>query len=344
MKHVLAVVALLALAVPANAAEIYRWIDGSTVVYSDQPPQEGMNVTAMPDREPLPVVGAEDATPTPPSTVVAVSKYTEPSVSSTPATVAEILDLSGIRAQLPSIATSLGAEYVPRPDQLEGRDSARVTRIVGQHFAAERLYAAIQHDFRRQTDPQQLDALAAWFRSPLGRRITALEIAASQPDAAPAIAAFAAKLKTTPATAGRLELVHRLDWVSGTSDDTTDLALAIARSVARAGAVSTPAERRARPGLAERRVDEMRGQIAGAIGETVLAQMLYTYAALSDEELKAYVDFLASPHGRAYSRISHVALLRAVREAADRTAIEIARAVPSHGWAAAQRTAGPSTR
>jgi Domain of unknown function (DUF4124)/Uncharacterized protein conserved in bacteria (DUF2059) len=336
MKHVLAVAALLAMTVPASAAEIYRWIDGSTVVYSDQPPHEGTAVTAMPGREPLPVATADDATATPRSTLIAP-------VPTAPATVEEILDLSGVRAQLPGIAASLGAEYLPRPDQLEGRDSARVARIVAKHFAAERFYVAIQHDFR-QIDAQQLDALAAWFRSPLGRRITALEIAASRPDAEPAIAAFTAKLKTAPPNATRLELVQRLDWVSGTSDDTADLALAIARSVARAGATSTPAERRARPGLVERRVEEMRAQIAGAMGESVRVQMLYAYGPLSDEELKAYVDFLASGHGRAYSRISHAALLRAVREAADRTAVEIARAVPSHGWAAAQRVSGSSAR
>jgi len=31
---------LAAFAAPAHAADVYRWIDGATVVYSDQPPQE----------------------------------------------------------------------------------------------------------------------------------------------------------------------------------------------------------------------------------------------------------------------------------------------------------------
>jgi len=106
----------------------------------------------------------------------------------------------------------------------------------------------IRDDFRRRVDQSQLDAMAVWFRSALGRKITALEIAASNPDATPKIAAFAAGLKTSPATAGRLDLVQRFDWVTGTSQETTDLALAIAGSVARAVAAATPAERRARAG------------------------------------------------------------------------------------------------
>jgi hypothetical protein len=73
-----------------------------------------------------------------------------------------------------------------------------------------------------------------------------------------------------------------------------------------------------------------------------LTHMLYVYSPLTDAELKAYVDFLASPAGRAYNRISHAALLRAVRDAADRTATEIMRAIPPQRWAAStQKTAGP---
>ena len=46
--------------------------------------------------------------------------------------------------------------------------------------------------------------------------------------------------------------------------------------------------------------------------------------------------------GRAYGRSAHGALLRVVRDVADRTAIEIVRAVPPQRWAAAQKTAGPT--
>ena len=53
-------------------------------------------------------------------------------------------------------------------------------------------------------------------------------------------------------------------------------------------------------------------------------------------------DPVITPAGRVYNRVSHVALLRAVRGAADRTALEIVQAVPPQRWAAAaQRTVGP---
>src|SRR5215510_9761733 len=199
MKMVLTLGALLALAVPAHAGELYRWIDGSTVVYSDQPPQDGL-ITAMPGPQPVAVVIAEDATPAgPTATTPTPSNPTpasapEPPAPTKPATVAEILSLSGVRAQLSSVASALAAEYLPRPGQLDARDGARVARIVGQHFAADRLYSAIRQEFGNSVDREQLDGMGAWFRSPLGRRITALEVAAAKPETAAGFAAFAANL------------------------------------------------------------------------------------------------------------------------------------------------------
>src|SRR5712664_3824418 len=243
----LTLLAVAMLAAPAYAIDAYRWMDGGTVVYSDQPPQAGVTIAAPPGQAAPPVAAVPDA---PPVGAVAVPSDARVVVSTGSATVDEILGLSGLRPQLTGIGKALGAEYLPRPGQLGERDTAAVVQLVARHFAPERLYAGIRDDFRRRVDQRQLDAMAVWFRSPIGRKLTALEIAASAPEAAPKIAAFAAGLKSSPAPAPRLDLVQRLDWVTATSQETTDLAPVIAGSIARAaaaaGPVGAPRARRAR--------------------------------------------------------------------------------------------------
>jgi len=334
MKILLALVVLAAFAVPTHAGEVYRWVEGETVVYSDRPPQDAVVSTATPAREAPPVVTVGAIT-------VAPMESADSVVSTAPATVDEILELSGARAQLAGLASQLGAGYLlPRRHQLDARDGTRVARIIEQHFAPEQFFVAIRDELSRRVEREQLDAMAAWFRSPLGQRVSELESAASKPEAAPAAVAFAQRLKTSPATPARLELLQRLDWVTGLSTDTTDLVLVIFRSGARAAATAVAADRRIRTGVVERRVEEMRGELD--MTSMALTHMLYVYSPLTDAELKAYVDFLASPAGRVYNRVSHAALLRAVRDAADRTATEIMRAVPPQRWAASTRkTAGP---
>src|SRR5438552_18108128 len=101
------------------------------------------------------------------------------------ATVDEILEVAGMRAQLPAFATALGAEYLPRPGQLGGRDGARVAQIVARQFVPERMYAAIREDMRRHVEAKQLAGMAGGFRPRLGRKVAGLEVAASKPEAGP---------------------------------------------------------------------------------------------------------------------------------------------------------------
>jgi len=49
----LGITVVAALATPAHALEVYRWIEGATVVYSDQPPPTGVVLTSLPGREKL---------------------------------------------------------------------------------------------------------------------------------------------------------------------------------------------------------------------------------------------------------------------------------------------------
>jgi hypothetical protein len=354
MRTVLAFVAVAVLAAPASAGEIYRWREGRTVCYADLPPQGNVTLMPMPWAPDVPIAKALDGpdvpampapqpaeSPQPPRAIVAAVRAIAPAVPVKlgPATVDEVLELSGLRSQLASISRALGGEYLPRPGQLSDRDAQLVTQVVARNFAPERLYASIRDDFRRNTEQRQLDEMALWFRSELGRKVTELEVAASHPDAAAKIAAFASKVATTPPAPSRLDLVRRLDWVTGASEDTTELALAVAGSIARAAAAALPADRRTRGGSVERRMEALRAQISSTVGANVVAQMLYVYEPLSDEELKQYVDFLTSPAGRAYGRAAHVSMLHVIREVADRTAAETLRAVPIQRWAAAQKTA-----
>jgi hypothetical protein len=353
MKRAPFVVMMLLLLAPLTATHadpVHCWMDGNTIVYSDQPPPEGVAIAAMPAAERPPVVRASDAPAADaaaadaPVADAAVPAPQTVVVSTTPATLDEILALSGFRAQLPAIARGLGAEYVARFGQLDDRDRARVAHIVARQFVPAQMFTAAREEFRRRVDVSQLNTMAAWFRSPLALKITALEIAASGPDTAPKIASYVTALKASPPSAARAELVQRLDWVTGTIDETIDLSLAVAVSVQRAAADGAPADRRPRAGLVERGVEETRSRITSAIRDDVFNQMLYIYAPLTDAELKAYVDFVASPAGRAFGRSVRAALIRVVRDVADRTARDIARAVPPQRWETAQPGARSAAR
>lgn len=314
MKPALTLLVVIALAVPAEAGDVYRWMDGGTVVYSGQPPQSA--------RTDVPLTPPESAPPREPSVSAPTPTPTGP------ATANEILETSGLRAQLSSLARTLGLEFVPRHNGLRPADVEAIAQVVARHLTAERLYPAVQDEFRRHVDQKDLDAMAEWFRSPLAVKITALEVAASRPDALEKLAAFTEQLKTAPPPAARVDLVQRLDWVSGASHETTEMLLTVSTSFARAAMAMMPPERRATPGMLQRRADAMRGRLGRTVTGHMQTQLLYVYAPLEDTELMQYVTFVASPAGRAYGRATRLTVMKIVREAIDRTARDIVRTVP----------------
>lgn len=335
----LVLAAALTLAAAPGAAETFRWVDPrGAVTYSDRPPQphDITGAAPAPRAESEPPY-AEPARPRSPVVTDA------PAPRRGPATVDDLLELSGARAQLAGFAARLAAELRPRPGQMSAPDQRAAERILDRELRPEALYALVRSEFRRHLDRARLEAVVAWLETPLGRAITALEVAASEPAAAAALAEYARRLEAAPAPAARAELLERLDWVSGGGEGSVEIVAAIARSVAKAVAAVAPPERRLRPGQIERQVVEVKARVSAAVARQVLVSRLYTYRSLDDRQLEEYVRFQASEDGRWYNATMRKALRPVLDQVLGRTTLELVKAVPPERWAPAA-AAAPAAR
>ena len=87
-----------------------------------------------------------------------------------------LLERSGLRVQLESLSAGVRVQFLR--GRLSGQDRLAIDRIVSERFAAEALYARIRLEFERSLDGAKLAKALEWYDSPLGRRITGLELAA----------------------------------------------------------------------------------------------------------------------------------------------------------------------
>ena len=302
------------------AAGVYRWVDPrGTVIYADRPPQPHEVATPV---------------PAPEREIAAIAPQAGPARTG-PATIDELLELSGVKAQLPGMTSRIAGEFRPRRGQMSPKDQAAIDRIVGQILRHETIYALVRDEVRRRLDRAKLEATVAWLRSPVGRKITALEIAASETGAEQKVGAYAASLRTNPPLGRRLELVQRLEWVSGSTDVSLDILAAITRSTAKATSAVSPPDRRLRPGQIERQVEEVKARASDAIAREGLVTMLFTYRSLEDEEIEQYVRFEASDAGRWYNAAMRKAVAAAIGRVVERMTLELVRAVPPSRWARA---------
>lgn len=308
------VIALLS-ACPTDAAGLYKTTAGDgTVIYSDRPQPPAPDTPAPePVRPPVP-------------------SGREPAAKTGGASADEVLELAGLRPQLAATPAKMAGEFKPRGGRLNAEDAAAVEQILARHFDADRLYSQVRADFKRRADARKLIDVAEWLRSPLGQKITALEVAAGlETDAAQRTIAFAPGGRGGPPPA-RVALVERIDWTAGITDGSLESMLAVARAMAMAINRALAPDERQTTAQIERQMQQLRSQARARLAQSTIAFMLYQYRSLQDDELQQYADFLASDAGRWYSATMSKAMNRTVAVAAQRAASEVIRAIPPPRW------------
>ena len=327
------------------SAGSYKWVDEKgNVTYSDRPPQSAP-ATAPVVAVPLDLKNL-DARPVSPLQEQDVKKYLPPAVipRSGPTRIDDLLELSGVRAQLVGLVRGLAKELRPAPGIMSAKDQASIDRVLSKSLRYEAVYGLLREAFIPQVDRTNLEATAAWLRSPLGRRITMLEVSTSDPSFEQKVADYAAELKANRPSDRRVELIWRLDWVMGSSESAADLYVTLSRGVTKAVSAAGPPERRLRPGQIEEQVAEIRARVRGPLSAMHHSATLYAYRDLTDDELTAYVVFSSSDAGRWYNLAMHKAMASAVGRTVEQTAAELVRAVPVERWARVSQPAAQAVR
>ena len=287
-------VGLCVLATGAVAeAKTYRWVsDQGVVVYSDQPPQVRVG-----DKE-------HDAL------------------------IAEALEISGTRKALESIPAQIRAQYDARQSPIRPEDKARVIRILTDAFRPDVLYSAVRGAFRSNFDAERMDVVMEKLRSPLFRKIAAMELAATESGAQQDLERFAMGLQGDIPAPARVSLVQRQEAAMRSAELQIDMAVIAAKAVGRSlEALLSPAQR-----ATGREMDAAERQLRSqqnALTRAALVRWLYTYRALTTEELTTYVEFNESDAGRWFSATQRKGLLDAMRAAMDTAARHMASAFPA---------------
>lgn len=323
---ILAALAVLALAAPAAAQRGHRWIDPhGHVTWSDQPPPADATVEPPRDAGPA-VVSVAPSVADPAEAAARPAK---------PVTVDEFMQVIGLTRQLPSLSQQLAEQFQSGQGRLSPADRAAAARVLKATLEAGRLRHGIRTELARQADAAKMQAIAAWYRGPIGARVAAAAGALGTPAGREALTAFGKQLAAHPAPPPRRALLEQLDWIDGETDGAVEVILAAARGMTRTLNDALPAERRQRPGTLERQFELARPQLRSAVQPQMLASMLFVYRDLSDDEVRQSVAFHATEPARWFDRVLKQALTRAVREAMERSARELVRVIPLERWQAA---------
>jgi len=287
-------VGLVALSTGFQAeAKTYRWVNEQGIVtYSDQPPQV------------RPVEGEREAL------------------------IGEALEISGTKKSLETIPAHIRAQFEARQTPLKPEEKARVVKILGDAFRPDVLYGAVRGAFRTNYDPQRMNFVIGQLRTPLFRKIAALEVAASEPGARQDLERFTIGLQGDIPQPARVALVQRYEASMRSAELQIEMGVVAFRAVTRSLEPVLPSEKRLTAREADSAERSLRAQQDGLV-RAALVRWLYTFRSLTDEELAEYVAFAETDAGRWFVATQRKGLLDAMRTAMDAAARQMAAAFPA---------------
>ena len=239
------------------------------------------------------------------------------------ALIQDVIRLSGLQDQLDRIPGQMQAQLEARKDELSAEASKRVQAVIAKAFDAKRLHVGAIEMFSQRADTERLQQVAQWLRGPLGSRMTALEVAATRPDAEPALREFMAQLQAAPPSPARLELAKRLSEATDAPDAALRLMTAMVQGMADAFDAARDDGTSASRQEVEAALAQLRSQ-REIVVQGILVKLLFTYRDASEQELSDYAAFWESDLGRWFNGLSVDAFTTSLTGASTAMAQELA--------------------
>jgi hypothetical protein len=217
----------------------------------------------------------------------------------------ELWELSGLQKQVAQLddlsVASLNEQY--QAGRMPPQVYEYLVPLLKDAYQADRIKRQLLARFNKSLDPACIEAVLSWLRSPLGRKVTKLEEAASTPEGVRQMTMYAAMIQGDPPPQERLRLVERLDEAIKATDLMLDMATITVNETMNGVIAAMPQQLDMDPATLSRYLKTHRAEMREQFQKAVMNTFLYTYQPLSNGELEEYVAFAESERGRRYHEV-----------------------------------------
>lgn len=225
--------------------------------------------------------------------------------------VVEASSLGAIADQSPAMLRTGIRDGLVGTGQVEPFLAETIAGLGSRAFSPRRVRSQLATALEEDLDNRQLEAVRAWYDSPLGRQLARAESQAAAPSGWERIQAAGPALRKRFEGTARQRLFDRYERATGATGTAVETAMAVqlelAESLASLSAGDTVESVRAQ-------IEDNRPAIERQVGEQVYLAFLSMYEAFPDEDLDSYLTFLESPAGRAYTASAGDAVRDAIME------------------------------
>ena len=226
--------------------------------------------------------------------------------------VLEVSPIDDIVARYPAMMSQGIREGLKQNGQLPPMVANTIGNIVSSGFNSVDIEAQIINDLQAKLTDSQLQAVHDWYDTPVARKISSAEIAASEPSAWSKIQASAAELNSRYKGTRKADMFDRFDRAARATESAVDTTIAVQLGLATAmAAFSTDS---ANYEQLQQHIESQRSTLRGVVGQQVYDGYLYTYQNIGAQEMELYLQFLESPAGAAFSKVVTDSIQQAITE------------------------------
>lgn len=232
--------------------------------------------------------------------------------------IVTLLELSGIQNQLDQFPVQVNGAVIQAQQQqskLSTEQLAHLSTVMSESFDPAVMGNDVKSYLQRNMTLADLTGALQWLESPLGRKITALEDAASRPEAMAEMQREAISLQEK---SEKVALVSRLEVAVGAIDAVVAMAENVRVAVIISMMASAPGDQRLDIDQIKAMVEQQRPALRDAYGSAISLSMLYAYRSLSAAELNQYINFAESDIGRKYHSSAIAAMNYAVTKGGEK--------------------------
>ena len=226
--------------------------------------------------------------------------------------VLEVSPVDDIVARYPAMMSQGIREGLKQNGQLPPMMANTIGNIVSSGFNSVDIEQQIIKDLQAKLTDSQLQAVHDWYETPVARKISSAEIAASEPSAWPKIQSSAMELNSRYKGTRKAELFDRFDRAARATESAVDTTIAVQLGLATAMAAFSSDS--ANYEQLRQRIESQRSMLRGVVGQQVYDSYLYTYQNIGGQEMDLYLEFLESSAGSAFSKVVTNSIQQAITE------------------------------
>lgn len=164
-------------------------------------------------------------------------------------------------------------------------------------FVPDAIKETILAELKNNLTAEEVGSTLAWIQTPLGKKITKIEEAASSPDVQKKLPQFVANLRKEPPAPDRLSAVQRLDRATNSTKTLVKIVMTGQLAMLVGVSATLPEEKKLPLSALISKIEKSRPMLERAMKSQILVMFLYTYKSLKNSELVRYLEFLETGVG-----------------------------------------------